>query len=188
MARWDPDARGRLERAALELFAEQGYAETTVPQITQRAGLTTRTFFRYFADKREVLFAGEEQTREGLVRTIQAAPPGLATMDLLAHTLGWAATEIFGPRFEQVRHWRAVVDSDDALRERELRKQQLMAEATVRALRDRGLGEQEADMAARLAVLLLQTAVARWVAQDEEVVPLIRFVREALEQLRVTVV
>ena len=60
VARWSPDARGRLERAAFELFAEQGFAATTVPEITARAGLTTRTFFRHFADKREVFYAGDE--------------------------------------------------------------------------------------------------------------------------------
>ena len=67
VSRWRPDARERLEHAALELFAEQGFAATTVPEITARAGLTTRTFFRYFADKREVLFGGAE---------IPASPPG----------------------------------------------------------------------------------------------------------------
>ena len=63
MGRWEPDARDRLERAALELFVEHGFDPVTVPEITARAGLTTRTFFRHFADKREVLFADADRCR-----------------------------------------------------------------------------------------------------------------------------
>ena len=80
--RWAPDARGRLERAAFELFTEQGYPATTVPQITARAGLTTRTFFRHFADKREVIFGGDE-IPEQASRLIRAAPPGLVPVDVV---------------------------------------------------------------------------------------------------------
>ena len=58
MGRWEPDARGRLERAAMELYIERGFEQTTVTEIARRAGLTQRTFFRHYADKREVLFAG----------------------------------------------------------------------------------------------------------------------------------
>ena len=61
MARWEPDARGRLEKAALDVFRERGYAHTTVGDIAERAGLTERTFFRYFTDKREVLFSGSKE-------------------------------------------------------------------------------------------------------------------------------
>ena len=58
MGRWEPDARGRLVKAAMELYGERGFEQTTVAEIAERAGLTERTFFRHFADKREVLFAG----------------------------------------------------------------------------------------------------------------------------------
>jgi AcrR family transcriptional regulator len=187
MSRWDPDARGRLERAALELFAEQGFADTTVTQITQRAGLTTRTFFRYFADKREVLFSGEEQVRDQLAEIVLTAPAGLSPLQFLQHSLEQAATTVFEPRFEQLRSWRAVVGSDGALRERELRKQQLTTESALTALRKRGFDEQTADMIARLANLVLQTAVAHWIEQPVENVPLVTFIRQTLEQLRSTV-
>ena len=82
MSRWQPDARERLERAALELFTEQGFAETTVPQITAKAGLTTRTFFRYFADKREVLFSNDEEAAELAARMIAEAPAHLTPMEI----------------------------------------------------------------------------------------------------------
>ncbi|MEU6716972.1 TetR family transcriptional regulator [Nonomuraea sp. NPDC046802] len=184
MGRWDPDAQGRLERAALELFAEQGFAETTVPQITKRAGLTTRTFFRYFADKREVLFSGEDDMRMALAEIIRAAPPGLSPMNLIEHGLNTAATTIFEPRFQDFRSWRAVVATDEGLRERELRKQQLMTETVVAALRERGLDEQTADLIARLAGLVLQRAIARWVEQPIANQRLVVFIHESLSQLR----
>ena len=68
MGRWEPDARGRLAKAAMELYAEQGFEQTTVAEIAARAGLTERTFFRHFADKREVLFYGMEMARDLLAR------------------------------------------------------------------------------------------------------------------------
>ncbi len=187
MGRWDPDPRGRLERAAYELFAEQGFAVTTVPQITQRAGLTTRTFFRYFADKREVLFAEEEELRSEFVEIIRTAPAGLSPMQLIEYCLEQAATRIFQPRFEQLRSWRAVVGNDDALRERGLRKQQLTTEATLTALHERGVDDPTADMIARLASLLLQTALARWLDQTADGRPLLAHLHDAVDQLHSTV-
>lgn len=87
MGRWQPGARERLEQAALDLFLEQGFNETTVPQITARAGLTTRTFFRYFADKREVLFAHEELVPSQVADLMAGAPPSLTPMELITERL-----------------------------------------------------------------------------------------------------
>ncbi|MER7370487.1 helix-turn-helix domain-containing protein, partial [Nonomuraea wenchangensis] len=74
MGRWEPNARGRLEEAALELYGERGYEQTTVAEIARRAGLTERTFFRHFADKREVLFGGGTLLEERLTAAVAAAP------------------------------------------------------------------------------------------------------------------
>jgi len=74
MGRWQPDARARLQESALALYGERGYEETTVAEIAERAGLTKRTFFRYFADKREVLFWGSELLEQQMVAAIEAAP------------------------------------------------------------------------------------------------------------------
>src|SRR5271157_1533904 len=81
MARWEPDARGRLMNAAFELYGARGFEQTTVAEIAEQAGLTERTFFRHFADKREVLFAGAEALQELLVSTVAKAPAGLAPID-----------------------------------------------------------------------------------------------------------
>ncbi len=98
MGRWQPNARGRLERAAVELFAEQGFAATTVPQIAARAGLTTRTFFRHFADKREVLFAGDEELPALVARLVADAPAALGPMLVIAHGLETIAATTFEGR------------------------------------------------------------------------------------------
>src|SRR5579859_716772 len=84
MSRWQPDARGRLEQAALQLFMERGFEQTTVAEIAQRAGLTERTFFRHFADKREVLFGGAGTLQELVVRNIAGAPESAAPIDAVA--------------------------------------------------------------------------------------------------------
>src|SRR5690242_21635033 len=84
MARWEPNARGRLEQAAMELYAERGFDQTTVAEIAARAGLTERTFFRHFADKREVLFYGTEMLRDLLVRAVADVPATATAMDAVS--------------------------------------------------------------------------------------------------------
>src|SRR5260221_11308232 len=87
MSRWEPNARGRLEQAALELLIERGFGQNTVAEIAKRAGLTERTFFRYFADKREVLFAGAGSLQEFLVSALASAPECAAPIDAVASAL-----------------------------------------------------------------------------------------------------
>ena len=91
MGRWEPNARGRLEQAALELYGERGFEQTTVAEIAERAGLTERTFFRHFADKREVLFGGAGALQEFLVSTVASAPDSAAPIDAVAAALEAAA-------------------------------------------------------------------------------------------------
>src|SRR5438128_1901480 len=118
MARWEQGAQERLKKAALELFLERGFDQTTVPQITARAGLTTRTFFRHFADKREVLFAGEEVIPALVADLIAQAPAELAPLAVIRRGLATVATTIFEGRRDYLRQRRIVIDSDDGLRER----------------------------------------------------------------------
>ncbi|WP_030270312.1 TetR/AcrR family transcriptional regulator [Streptomyces sp. NRRL B-24484] len=162
MGRWEPNARGRLAQAALELYAEQGYERTTVVEIAARAGLTERTFYRHFADKREVLFFGTEMAKDLLARTVADAPAGASAMDAVG-----AALEALGAEFqenvERVRLRESVVSAHAELRERELIKLAVLAETMAGALRDRGTPEPAASLAAETAVAVFKVAFARWI-------------------------
>jgi len=162
MARWEPDARGRLEQAALDLYDERGYDDTTVADIAERAGLTKRTYFRYFADKREVLFGGSQQLAELLVRAVQAAPPAAAPFDVVA-----AALEATGPMFEARRpraiRRQGIIAANPELQERELIKLASLARAIAGALRDRDVPLAAATLAAETGVTVFKVAFERWV-------------------------
>jgi AcrR family transcriptional regulator len=168
MSRWEPGSAERLRAAALELFVEHGFAAVTVPEITARAGLTTRTFFRHFADKREVLFAGEDELPAVVTRVFTDAPPSLAPMEVIVKGL----TEVVAPRFEGLRDYlrvrRGVIESDEGLRERELRKLAVIAEGGAAGFRGRGLSEVEASLAADLAVAVFRNSVTRWLDDPED--------------------
>ncbi|OJY37782.1 TetR/AcrR family transcriptional regulator [Pseudonocardia sp. 73-21] len=168
MGRWQSGARDRLERAALELFAEHGFAETTVPQITARAGLTTRTFFRHFADKREVLFAGEDGIPAVVAGFVADAPPALAPMEVVVHGLRTVMTPLFEDRLDYLRMRRAVMAEDEGLHERELRKLAHLSEVIGRELRRRGADDLTAALAAALAVTVFNVSLTRWLEADGE--------------------
>lgn len=165
MARWEGDARGRLERAALDLFNEQGYDRTTIAQITQRANLTERSFYRWFADKREVLFGGGQELENVLVAAIDAAPPdtpALATL-LAAFT---TAPSVFRPReFLLVRA--AVIAANPPLRERELIKLASLSEALTAALVRRGCDQPTARLATDIGMAVLKLTAQRCLADEQ---------------------
>lgn len=165
--RWAPDARGRLERAAFELFAEQGFAATTVPQITARAGLTTRTFFRHFADKREVLFAGQDDFLQMFVGPIQDAPAETPPVDLVARALAGAGTYFMEDRREWSRNRQRVIDAEPALGERELAKLSGLGARLAELFRERGVPEPAATLVAQSGVTVFHLAFAQWIAPGE---------------------
>ena len=183
VGRWEPDARDRLQLAALELFAERGFAETTVPQITARAGLTTRTFFRHFADKREVLFAGEEEVFVLVARLLADAPAALEPMTLIGRGLETLAATVFEGRHEELRVRRTIVVADEGLRERELRKRAALAEAIAIGIQDRGVDDVTSSLAAQIGVTTFNVAINRWLDQDGEQ-PLSVLVHDTLTALR----
>lgn len=164
--RWAPDARGRLEQAALELFSEQGFSATTIPQITARAGLTTRTFFRYFADKREVIFGGDE-IPETAARLIAAAPSDLEPMEVIRFVLHAVAAGRFDGHREQTATWRSIVNANDSLRDRDARKRADLVRAGRAAFIERGEPALHATVLAELGVLVFQVALDEWVAEPE---------------------
>ena len=138
MGRWEPDARGRLEQAALALYGERGFDQTTVAEIARRAGLTERTFFRYFADKREVLFWGAGTLQEFLVDAVASAPDSAAPIDAVAAALE-AAGGLLAERREGARQRQAVIAANAELQERELIKLASLASALAGALRQRSV-------------------------------------------------
>ncbi len=182
VSRWQPDARERLEHAALELFLEQGFAATTVPQITARAGLTTRTFFRHFADKREVLFDGDEIPAYA-ARLMQAAPASLDPMTLIVRGLRTVAESRFEGRVEELRVRRDIIRSDAGLRERDLRKRAALAEAIRQGFRQRSLDDRTATLAAEISVSVLHIALEQWLDQTGDR-PLFDIVLATLQDLQ----
>jgi AcrR family transcriptional regulator len=166
MARWEPNARERLERAALALFIENGYDATTVAEIADRAGLTKSTFFRHFADKREVLFGGQDMLTQLFSEAIRAAPPAATTVDCLAAALESAAVAFTPDRHDLAPQRRAVIAANSELQERELLKRARFAAAMADALRERGVGDVAARLSAEVGVLAFSTAYARWAAPE----------------------
>lgn len=163
MARWEPDAAGRLRAAALELFETAGYETATVAQIAERAGVTPRTFFRYFADKPEVLFAGSEALEEEMVAAIRATAPEASPRMALDAALDTAA-ELLSQRAEFARRRHAVIAANPALTERETMKMTRLASGLAAALHERGLEAFAASMIAHAGVAAFREAFAAWVA------------------------
>jgi AcrR family transcriptional regulator len=162
MARWEPNAHERLERAALEAFAEHGYDATTVTGIADRAGLTKSTFFRHFADKREVLFGGQDVLSALFSEAIRTAPPAASTVECLAAALAAAAVAFTPERHDLAPQREAVITANSELQERQLLKRARLASAMAEALRGRGADDTTARLAAQMGVLAFSTAYARW--------------------------
>ena len=155
MVRWEPNARGRLEQAALELYVERGFDQTTVAEIARRAGLTERTFFRHFADKREVLFDGAGQLQELLVNAVADAPDSVAPIDAVAAALQ-AAGSIFDERRPLVRQRQTVIAANPELQERELIKLAALSAAIADTLRKRGVKDPAASLTAEAGIAVFK--------------------------------
>jgi len=183
MARWEPNARERLERAALALFAEHGYDATTVAGIADRAGLTKSTFFRHFSDKREVLFGGQDLLAELFSAAIRTAPPTATTGDCLAAALRAAAVAFTPERHDLAPQRQAVIAANSELQERELLKRARLGSVMADALCARGAGDTTARLAAQIGVLAFSIAYARWAAPGNRR-PFSEIAREALRDLQ----
>jgi len=182
MGRWEPNARGRLEKAALELYVERGFEQTTVAEIAKRAGLTERTFFRYFADKREVLFAGAGSLQDFLVGTLASAPDSAAPIDAVAAAIE-AAGALLQENREYSRQRQAVIAANAELQERELIKLASLASAIAGALRRRGVTDPAASLAAEAGIAVFRIAFERWVnGASQSDLP--RLIRESLDELK----
>jgi AcrR family transcriptional regulator len=186
MPRWKPDARDRLVEAALDLFTEQGYDETTVAQIAERAELTRSTFFRHFSDKRELLSAGQEMLSGLLAEGIREAPAEATPLEAVASGLERASGAMtdfnrgLGPRLH------AAIDANEELRARNAMKSIGLAAAMADALRARGVSDTAAQVAAELGVLAFGLGYRRWSDPSHDDTPgeLATYTAEAFTELR----
>jgi AcrR family transcriptional regulator len=173
-------------RAALDLFTAQGYDNTTVAEIAERAGLNKSTFFRHFRDKREVLFAAQDVLRELFADGIAAAPAAATPLEAVAAALA-AAAPVFPPAQRDLApQRRAVIAANPELQEREALKRADFAAALAAALRERGLPEPAASLAAELGVLAFKRANARW-ANPANQQPFDELARQSLRELQAAV-
>jgi len=181
MGRWEPNARGRLEQAAMELYLERGFEQTTVEEIAKRAGLTERTFFRHFADKREVLFWGQGALQELIVGALASAPDSAAPIDAVAAALQ-AAGAVLQERRDGARQRQIVIAANAELQERELIKLASLAAAMADVLRRRGVPDSAASLTAEAGIAVFRIAFERWTSDTSQDLP--QFIRESLDELK----
>jgi AcrR family transcriptional regulator len=182
MVRWEPDGRGRLAQAAMELYGERGFDQTTVAEIAERAGLTERTFFRHFADKREVLFFGAQALQDLLVATVIEAPASATPIEAVSVALA-AAGDLFNQRRPFAIQRQRIIDASAELRERELIKLSSLAAAIAGALRQRGVAGPTAALTGEVAIALFKTSFELWVSSPE-MSDLARVMGDSLADLR----
>lgn len=166
MARWEPGAAERLQKAALELFTSQGYEQTTAAEIAQAAGLTQRTFFRHFGDKRDVLFHGQDLFVQAFLAGVDAAPAGAPPMQLIASALASASSLFTNERRPQSLMRQSVIDKNQALQERERHKLAGLALEVADALRARGISDPAATLAAESCTTVFSIAFAHWIGES----------------------
>ena len=181
MARWEPNARDRLVDAAIELFHERGYSRTTVGEIAARAGLTERTFFRYFTDKREVLFGRSGELEQVVADGIGHAPDEIAPLDAVVSALEAVAAH-FPPR-RDYRARRSLIAAHPELQERELIKLAGLASAIEASLRKRGVADSAAQLTAEAGLAIFKVAFERWV-RESKAGDLPHYIRTALDDLK----
>jgi len=168
VSRWAPDARERLETAALDLFVENGYEATTVAQIAERAGLNRATFFRHFADKREVLFGGEDVLAGLFAEGIRDAAPGAAPLECLRAALAAVEVVMTPHRRAAAAKRVAVLASATELQERGLLKHARTSQSIIAALRERGVDELTARLGAEVGLLAFSVAFGRWMKAGDD--------------------
>jgi len=168
MVRWEPGARDRLRAAALDLYANRGFEQTTAADIAQSVGLTERTFFRYFADKREVLFHGQESFQQVFLDGVAAAPQGSSALEVVTFALREASSFFPDDRRASSRLRQTVIDANHGLQERELLKLAWLSAGIAEALGRRGVPGPQAALAAETGVAVFGVAFRQWIAEDEQ--------------------
>lgn len=180
VGRWESDARGRLVAAAMELYAERGFEQTTAQEVAERAGVTERTFFRHFADKREVLFSGSPLLQDLIVTAIAEAPSEIEPVAVVG--VAMESAKVYFDR-DQARRRNVLIVANPSLHERELLKLANLTLAVAQALRDRGTADTPARLAAEAGVTAFKIGFEVWIA-DDCTDDFDVCVRRTLEQLR----
>ena len=165
MSRWPSNPRGRLAQAAMDLFVERGYDQTTVAEIAERAGLTERTFFRHFSDKREVLFQGGELMQAAMVEALAAAPAAATPMGAVRAAVA-AVSPFFDERHESSRLRQRIIDAHPDLQEREVAKMARISRALTEGLHERGVTDPDARLAADAGIAVFRSAFALWLRSE----------------------
>lgn len=165
MSPWKSDAPDRLAGAALELYWERGFAQVTVAEIAARAGLAERTFFRYFVDKREVLFWGWEAFQEALVNALGEAPAALPPIDAVGAALEALAFD-FQARRDSARRRQEIIAANADLQERERIKFASLVSALAEGLRQRGVSDLAAMLTAEVGIAVFRIAFACWIEES----------------------
>lgn len=181
MSRWQPGAEQRLAHAGLDLYVDQGYEDTTVAEIAERAGVTSRTFFRYFADKREVLFSGSVELQDEMVAALRRAPDDARPVEAVGAALDAAGRLIGSDRAHSARR-HAVITAHHELRERELMKLSRLTDALTDGLVSRGVDPSGARLFAEAGAVVFRVGVERWVAGPPDA-ELTTVLEETLEHL-----
>jgi AcrR family transcriptional regulator len=182
MSRWKPDGRSRLEQAAYELFRDRGYDRTTVADIAARAGLTERTFFRHYADKREVLFGGAAVLQDELVRALRGVPPDVPAIEAVRVAVEAIAQFMHGRR-ALARERERVVAAHADLQERGLIKRASLTAALATALEQRGVAEPVARLAADMGITVFYVGFDQWL-DDPAGRELVEIVHAGFDQLK----
>ena len=185
MGRWQPDARGRLAKAAFELYAEQGYEKTSGADIAERAGMHERSFFRLFGDKREVTFHGMEEVSADLVAAIRDAPSELTAIQLAERAFEERCA-LMQRHPQHARLRRDIISSSTDLRERDLAKQAELAAAMAEAIRERGIPRIAARLAAECSLLVFRMSVDTWL-DDADAGDLVGVFRDTAHVLNATI-
>ena len=168
MVRWEPGTAERLQKAALELFATRGFEQTTATDIAQTVGLTERTFFRHFSDKREVLFYGQNFFVQAFLAGVDTAPPSASPIEVIVCALRSATSLFPNERRSHSRTRQSVIDQNPALQERELHKFSSLAATLADTLRARGVDEPAATLAARSGITVFAVAFTQWIREGEQ--------------------
>ncbi|MCX5322070.1 TetR/AcrR family transcriptional regulator [Streptomyces sp. NBC_00120] len=168
MVRWEPGTRERLQAAAIDLYIGRGYDRTTAADIAQAVGLTERTFFRHFADKREVLFSGQELLEQAFLDGVAAAGADASPLEMVESALSAAAPFFSTERRDHSRRRQRIISENPALQERELLNLAGLATALASALRSQGVPEATATLAAESGVTVFGVAFGKWISESEE--------------------